>query len=1296
MPLAPTNTRFQHRFQYRGRRAADAFRRRMARLIVLATLSAGLVALAGTPVATAVQATGDDVAAWNTGWSWTYQTTFRYIATGTDVTLNENVTYTVGAVETFQGQSAYRLDITGTITGGSGTAVVDGVGTANLSNFAGSVSGTKYVRRSDLALLRETQQQNLTGKAQVSIITQNITAAINLEMTPQRGWRALAFPLEAGQSWSNDVDVDYDGGFSYAAGSLASGNDTFEGVFSFSDPSTVSNATVAVPIGSVNARRVHAQSADGQTVNTHWWSPTHRNDAQEILRLPVDDGSLSIDRKLASSSTPAAATTLTGSITPSLTCAGGDVTVAGKLSTGAAGVPVVISLDKSPVTPGQTQNASVTTTSGGNYTATLSAPAESDGLAKGSARASWGVIVSAAGATTASTLVVTNTNCSTLAYTGATSAAQGSTATVKAVLVDLAGGPVAGRTVTFSLAGGATATATTSATGLAQTDIAVAGPPRTTTITASYAGGGGLEPASTSAPFTVGAIPTSTVVTADPAVVTVGDPVRFTATVSPAHGSTPGGAVQFRVDGSDFGAAIPLTDGAATSPALSTLGLGNHTVVAVYAGTSDHGGSTSAAVTFRVREPLLTTTTTSSVDPGTAVYGQPVTLSATVTPGSGTPTGEVIFTVSGDEVGRDSVDANGDASVVVSDLAVGSNQVVATYSGDDVYDASAASPRNVTVNKAAVTVALSATDTTTVTGEAVGHTATVAVQAPGGGSPNGTVQLLVDGNAVGAAVDLTNGSATFPPLTSLTAGEHTVSASYSGSGRYLAGSDQVEHDVAPAVTTVALLANPSPSVQDQPILLTASVAAVSPGSGSPSGTVTFLADGEPVGSAPVTTDGSGTRATLDLTDLAPGSYQLTARYAGDADYTASESAPVSHTVIEGTAVVETTTVLTSSANPSTYGELITFSAQVTAADDSTPAGSVQFSVDGQDVGGPVAVGNDGVAESPTLGSPDPGDHTVIAAFSPEPGFSGSGDILTQTVAAAGVDIDLQSSNADAEAGDEVRFTAEVSSPTPGTGTPTGYVQFAIDGQPFGDAVELEDGSATSPVIDDLAPGNHTVTALYSGDVHFRSDLVDLTQSVALVATTTVLTVSPGSATYGDTLTLKARVTPAHGGQGVPAGSVRFLADGVEIGTVPLAPDGSAGVAQLATAALPAGTHHLRAVYDGTDAHDASDSAVVDVTVAKRATTVQAAAAAVSLTPLGLPLGQLRATVTTGGQPLAGVAVEFKVGTKVVCTTTTNGSGVATCNAAAQLLALVLNGGYTATFGGDANHLSSTARGAIIK
>ncbi|NYJ00316.1 hypothetical protein HNR19_001014 [Nocardioides thalensis] len=1250
---------------------------------MLTLLAAALALVATASPARAVQASGDDVPVWSTGWSWTYQTTFRYVGADADVTLNETVTYTVAGAQSFNGQDAYRLNISGTITGGSGSAQVDGVGNVSLSNFSGTVSGTKYVRRSDLAMLQETQAQHLNGTAKLGFISTGITADIDLQMTPQGGWRALVFPLDAGQTWQNNVAVDYDGGFSYEAGSLASGADTFDGTFSMNAPSSVTNATISAAGGSVSTRRVHSQ--DGDTVNTHWYSPGHRNDARELLQLPLDGATLTLDRTLSSASTPAPATTLTATITPSLTCAGDQVTIAGRLSTGQSGVPVTVRADGIG-----TVNAATTT--GGNYTANLTAPAAGDGKSKTGARGSWGVLVSAGGATAATTLVVTPQNCTTLTYDGATAAPQGGTATVSATLTDLTGGSTAGRTVTFTLSGGATVSASTNAAGVAQTQIPVAGPPRDATITASFAAAGNLVAASDSSPFAVGTIPTTTTVAATPPVVTVGDPVRFTAEVAAVHGAKPGGTVQFQVDGADFGSAVALADGSATSPNLSTLGLGFHEVVAVYNGTADHSPSTSAAFTFRVRPPLLATTTSSTVEPSTAVAGQPVTLSATVGTTSGTPTGEVVFTAGATELGRAAVGSDGKAALTLEDVPVGSHQVVATYSGDDVYGASAAPPRGLTVEKADVSVSLESSDATTVTGEAVSFTASVAVQAPGGGTPGGSVQLEIDGAPVGAPVELTDGSAVFGPITSLGAGSHVVSAAYAGSARYQGGSDQVDQTVEKASTSTTVLATPSPSLEEQPVELIASVVADAPGSGAPTGTVTFLADGDPIGSAPL----ANGQARLEVSDLAPGDYQVAAEFAGDADYLASESEPVSHTVLAGTAVVATTLALSSSENPSTYGGLITFTADVDAADDSAPAGAVQFSVDGQDIGDPVPVGPGGIAESPALASPDPGDHTVIAAFVPEVGFSGSGDLLTQTVEAAPVTVELVPSDADAQVGDEVSFSATVESTVTGTGTPTGWVQFSVDGVPLGRAVELVDGTAGSEVVDDLTPGDHTVTAIYSGDLHFAPQVATTTQSVHRVATTTTLEVADASVTYGDAVEVTATVTPEHGDLGAPGGTVDIVDGDDVIATVPVAADGTAGVATATLTGLGAGSHQLRAVYSGDDEFDPSSSDDTTVTVGKLATTLTPQAALVSVSPLGLPLGQLKVTLTAGGDPLAGAAIEFKVGTKVVCQATTDARGVAACNAASQILGLVLNGGYTASYAGDADHLATTVKGGILK
>jgi len=1272
-------------------------------LSILALCAAALVSVGAAPVQ-AVQATGEDVPAWNTGWNWTWATTFRYQADGTDVTINETVNYAVTGREIFAGHEAYKLNISGTITSGSGTVAVDGVGNANLSNFSGNVSGTRYVRVSDLALLREHQVQDMAAKAQVGIISQNITAHIDLKLTPNPSWKVHDFPLNAGDSWTTDTDIEYEGGFSYDAGSLGgSGSSPFgPDTLPFYAPSVVTNETINVPIASnLNTKKVSTVTADGSMSDLSWWSPTHKNQAKEILVLPLDGAKLTLTRNMSAASIPSGPQ-FSATATPSLTCAGGTVTIAGTLSTNASGVPVTVKLDQSQINPGQFVSATTTTGANGTYSATVTVPSDSDGLAKVGSRANWGVSVTspAVAAVGATTVVVTPVNCSTIAYTGAVSGPVSGSAAVSAQLSDLATpAGAAGRLVTFTLAGGGSVSATTNASGVATATLPMNGPVRTTTVTASYAGSANLAAAQSTSAFAVTVNPTSTSVVASASQPTIGDAVSFTASVTPQVGSGPTGGVQFLVDGNAFGAPVPLSGGSATSPNISTLALGDHVVQAVYNGSATFGTSTSPAITITVRVPRLPSSTSVSVAPSTAVYGQPVTLSSTVgtTSGSGSPTGEVTFTSGGNVLGTVAVDGSGSAELSTGAVPVGSHNVVATYTGDDEYNGSSSAPTSLVVSRADVDVVLLSSNPTPVSGEAVDFTLDVTAQAPGEGVPGGTAQLRIDGVDVGDPVALTGGSATFDPVSTLLAGNHTVAVAYSGDANFKSGSDSVAETVGKAATTATVMVSPSPSAEGQAVTVTANLTAVAPGSGTPTGTVVFTVDGNTLGAAPLVAGSGGSQATIVESELAPGSYQVVATYAGDAAYEGSESSPVSHTVIAGAAVVATTTTVESSSNPSTYGELIAFTAQVVADDESAPSGAVQFSVDGTDIGDPVEVGPDGTAVSPLLASPAPGDHTVIAAFVPNPGYAASGAITTQTVSDAGVAVTLTSSDASSDYGQGVTFDAAVTSVADGVGGPTGFVQFRVDGAALGGAVELVDGAATSPSIATLAPGDHTVTATYSGDPYFTPEIVAITQAVAKVATGTTLTASPASSTFGQSVTLTATVTPASSALGSPGGTVSFVEGSTTLATVAVAPDGGNGTASFTTSGFGGGAHGIRAVYSGTAIFAGSESTTTTVTVAKRATSMYADAAVIRiLPPLALPLGQLRITLTSANGPVAGVPVVFTIGAATACTSTTDAAGVATCSATNQLLSLILFNGYKATFAGNADYLGTSAVGVVLK
>src|SRR5262249_42181834 len=132
-----------------------------------------------------------------------------------------------------------------------------------------------------------------------------------------------------------------------------------------------------------------------------------------------------------------------------------------------------------------------------------------------------------------------------------------------------------------------------------------------------------------------------------------------------------------------------------------------------------------------------------------------------------------------------------------------------------------------------------------VVGQGVTFTATVAPIAPGTGTPTGQVIFTVDGSDQ-PAVTLAGGQA-FLTLSTLPPGPRTITARYLGDPQYVqsqtTGAPLVQQ-VNMAGTTTTVAATPAPSVFGQPVTLTATVAAASPGSGTPTGNVVFNIDGQ--------------------------------------------------------------------------------------------------------------------------------------------------------------------------------------------------------------------------------------------------------------------------------------------------------------------------------------------------------------------------------------------------------------------------------------------------------------------
>src|SRR5262249_1360145 len=149
-----------------------------------------------------------------------------------------------------------------------------------------------------------------------------------------------------------------------------------------------------------------------------------------------------------------------------------------------------------------------------------------------------------------------------------------------------------------------------------------------------------------------------------------------------------------------------------------------------------------------------------------------------------------------------------------------------------------------------------------------------------------------------------------------------------------------------------LTSSVNPAVFGQPVTFTASVSAAVPGTGAPTGTVTF-SDG-------ITTLGTATlsmgAATWTTTTLPLAGHGIIVVYDGDTNFTVSVAA------LAQAINSNPQTTLTSSLNPSLFGQPVTFTATVTAVAPATgtPTGTVTFR-DGTTSLGTVMLNASGIA-----------------------------------------------------------------------------------------------------------------------------------------------------------------------------------------------------------------------------------------------------------------------------------------------------------------------------------------------
>lgn len=308
-----------------------------------------------------------------------------------------------------------------------------------------------------------------------------------------------------------------------------------------------------------------------------------------------------------------------------------------------------------------------------------------------------------------------------------------------------------------------------------------------------------------------------------------------------------------------------------TAP-TGSLELGNRTVTVI--ATDTYGLTATTDFTLTVNPAA----TTSAISAQTITYGAAGSVTVTVTSALGVVTGDVSLSVDGGSPVTQAL-ADGSFTFSVPGLTAGTHSLASTYAAQGDFAPSTATG-DLTVNKA--TLKVTADNKSRVFG-AANPTLIASID----GFVNGDTAAVVSG-----APALSTDATTTSPV-----GSYTITAAVGtlDAANYLFEFVAGTLTVNKADTTVTV-SPPSFAtlygVDDVP--LSAAISVVTPGAGSPTGTVTFFDGATSLGTGNVV--GGVASINVDRNVLAAGQHSITAVYSGDGSFTGSTSAAVNHLV----------------------------------------------------------------------------------------------------------------------------------------------------------------------------------------------------------------------------------------------------------------------------------------------------------------------------------------------------------------------------------------------------------------
>ena len=486
-------------------------------------------------------------------------------------------------------------------------------------------------------------------------------------------------------------------------------------------------------------------------------------------------------------------------------------------------------------------------------------------------------------------------------------------------------------------------------------------------------------------------IASTSTLTLSPATITHGSQVIATVKVTSITG-TPTGNVSINALASYGSVQSGTLQNGSYTGSLGNFPGGSYSVQAHYAGDGTYAPSDSNPLTLTVTPESSSTTLqtllynpssglSTSVSNGASFsYGGILLLRAQVAgnSGQGSATGNVLLTDSGTPIdgGVFRLNSTSNTEDQARALIPGVHLITAAYSGDSSFNPSTSSPFTLNITRAQTTSALQAS--LPVLSAAGTLTLIAQVSARGFGASN---QLGYGAAAPTGLVTFTTGTLNFStgvlsqntypasstdsgsvaitiPASLLPVGTNVINVSYPGDTNYnpstsppvtviVTGSTQVASTttLSPLATTV------SPGA---PYTFTARVSPTNPQptSALPTGTVSFVVDGQPVGVVVPLSSGSASISNSSLA-VTPQLHTINAIYSGDTNYQSSISNVATLTIL-ATAVPSTTTIAVTPATAVPVGTAVTVVASVTPASPS-PTGTVQLILDGNLFGNPIPV-----------------------------------------------------------------------------------------------------------------------------------------------------------------------------------------------------------------------------------------------------------------------------------------------------------------------------------------------------